>query len=211
MQIKPWDGVPFDHERVRLARGGRRLQIGGFGSPHQERRMRAPRMALVLPVVAAFACTTQDAPQDAAEQKSSETTEDVAAVRQAIEAENAKFTAAMEAGDAATAVAIYGPEAVVMMPASPAMRGEAAIREGLGGWLSAETVNDFTLTTGDVMVADDLAIETGTYTMTTTPKAGGAAKKTDQGKYLTVWKKQPDGTWKLIRDIANTDLPMAAH
>ena len=27
------------------------------------------------------------------------------------------------------------------------------------------------------------------------------------GKYLTVWKHQPDGSWKIIRDINNSDQP----
>ena len=29
----------------------------------------------------------------------------------------------------------------------------------------------------------------------------------DKGKYLTVWKKQPDGSWKVLLDIYNSDLP----
>jgi ketosteroid isomerase-like protein len=28
----------------------------------------------------------------------------------------------------------------------------------------------------------------------------------DSGKYLTVWQKQADGGWKIIRDINNTDI-----
>lgn len=28
------------------------------------------------------------------------------------------------------------------------------------------------------------------------------------GKYLTVWKKQPDGSYRIIRDIFNSDGPM---
>lgn len=30
---------------------------------------------------------------------------------------------------------------------------------------------------------------------------------TDRGKYLEVWKKQSDGTWKCIVDTWNSDLP----
>jgi ketosteroid isomerase-like protein len=56
------------------------------------------------------------------------------------------------------------------------------------------------------MLAGDLAIETGTFTFTQKPK--GSAAITDKGKYMTVWKKQADGSWKLLRDIANSDLPM---
>jgi len=25
------------------------------------------------------------------------------------------------------------------------------------------------------------------------------------GKYMTVWKKQPDGSWKVVADMGNTD------
>ena len=30
----------------------------------------------------------------------------------------------------------------------------------------------------------------------------------DRGKYLTVWRKQADGTWKSIADMFNSDVPM---
>lgn len=29
------------------------------------------------------------------------------------------------------------------------------------------------------------------------------------GKYLTVWRKQPDGSWKVAADIGNDDPPAA--
>ena len=45
----------------------------------------------------------------------------------------------------------------------------------------------------------------GTYTMT-----DPMTKKpmTDKGKYLTVFTKQPDGSWKAIADAFNSDPPM---
>lgn len=43
--------------------------------------------------------------------------------------------------------------------------------------------------------------------MTFQPK--GAPKPIhDVGKDLTVWERQTDGTWKMVRDINNTDLPL---
>jgi len=32
----------------------------------------------------------------------------------------------------------------------------------------------------------------------------------DRGKYLEIFRKQTDGTWKCIRDIWNSDLPASA-
>jgi len=32
---------------------------------------------------------------------------------------------------------------------------------------------------------------------------------TDKGKYLTVFRKQPDGSWKAVADMINSDLPLA--
>jgi hypothetical protein len=29
----------------------------------------------------------------------------------------------------------------------------------------------------------------------------------DYGKYTSIWRKQPDGSWKIIVDMFNTDAP----
>jgi ketosteroid isomerase-like protein len=55
-------------------------------------------------------------------------------------------------------------------------------------------------------IAGDLAIETGSFQMAMKPTAGPVMK--DTGKYLTMWKHQADGSWKIIRDIDNSDLPV---
>jgi ketosteroid isomerase-like protein len=30
----------------------------------------------------------------------------------------------------------------------------------------------------------------------------------DSGKYMTVWRKQADGSWKVVADMFNTNMPM---
>src|SRR5688572_25720632 len=135
-------------------------------------------------------------------------TVDNSAVREAIEAQNGKLMAAFKAGDPAAAAAVYTSDAMFMAPNAPAMAGDSGIVQGLRGLFSQITVTDFTLTIRDVMVAGDLAVETGMYTMTYGQK-GGNTVITDKGKYLTVFKRQADGSWKLARDIFNSDLPVA--
>jgi uncharacterized protein (TIGR02246 family) len=157
------------------------------------------RSRIALAAALTVACTSGAWAQDKAAEKASPS-----AVRAAIEAVNAKFTAAVMAGDANAAGAVYSADAVVLAPNTPAMKGRAAIAGLFKGWLSEMTVSDFSLTADDVISAGDYVIETGTYRMTMQLKAGGAVP--DQGKYLVVWKRE-NGEWKIHRDAWNTDAP----
>lgn len=130
---------------------------------------------------------------------------DVAAVRQAIEQANAKFIDAMIRGDSAGMVANYADDAVVMDPGTPASRGRGEIGARFARKIQAAKVSDEKATTASVDVAGDYAIETGSFEVTVTPKGGKLTH--DKGKYLTVWKKQADGSWKIYRDINNSDGP----
>jgi len=136
---------------------------------------------------------------------SSSASPDTASVRAAIEAANAKFLEAFKRGDKAGLIANYADDAVLMMPNEEAWRGRDGLDKGFTGFLSQVSFKDGAATTGDVMVAGDLAVETGTFAWTLQPKSGPEIK--DKGKYVTVWKRQADATWKIVRDINNTDLP----
>ncbi len=130
---------------------------------------------------------------------------EVAAATKAITAANVAFLAAMKKGDATGASASYAADAIIMMPGEPAWKGHAAIVKGLQGFLGSVTMKQGASHTEDVMVRGDLAVETGWFEWTLQPKGG--APVTDKGKYLTVWKRQADGGWKILRDINNSDLP----
>ncbi|MFQ5962049.1 MAG: YybH family protein, partial [Candidatus Methylomirabilales bacterium] len=56
---------------------------------------------------------------------------------------------------------------------------------------------------------DDLAYEMGAYTLTIQPEGGQA--QTDTGKYVVVWTRQADGSWKLAVDIWNSNAPPPAQ
>ena len=127
----------------------------------------------------------------------------VAEVRATIEAANQRVIPAMLAGDAAGSVANYADSAVVMMTGMPMMKGRTAIEAGFKGMLDMMKLDAFSSATLDVQVSGDMAVETGTFKMTTTMK--GAKPVTDVGKYLTVWQRQADGGWKVIRDMSNSD------
>jgi uncharacterized protein (TIGR02246 family) len=130
---------------------------------------------------------------------------DPAIVRQTIEAANARQVEAMGKGDAQTALANYADDAVFMNPGGPAAQGKAAVGAMFEGMLQQTTISDIRILTNDVVVSGDLAVESGAYRWTITPKGGAAMP--DSGKYMTVWRRQTDGNWLIIRDINNSDVP----
>ena len=115
-----------------------------------------------------------------------------------------------QAKDAARLVAHYADDATLMSPGMPASHGKAAIEKVL-----REMVNDqalslkFQANRVEVAKSGDIAYTEGTYTMTMT---NPATKKTinDKGSYVTVYKKQSDGSWKAVSDIATSEMPPAS-
>lgn len=55
----------------------------------------------------------------------------------------------------------------------------------------------------EVARSGDLAVEYGTFAMTTKDKKGKPTILAE--KYIVTWKKQADGNWKAIGDIWNSD------
>ena len=127
------------------------------------------------------------------------------AVKQQIEAANARFLAAIQKGDSAGAAVNYADDAIVMMPNDKAWVGRAAIAKGFADFMSQLSIKMGNQGTDDVVTSGDLAVETGHFDWTLQPKKGKTIH--DIGKYLTIWKRQPDGSYKIIRDINNSDLP----
>lgn len=176
--------------------------------------MLSPRYSVAL-LVALAACTTKEArrtdsaaPATATLAGAPSPAADVAAVRQAIEAADARFSAAVLKGDSATLATFYADDAILMPANMTAVQGHDAIAKALNGLIASMRPSTFTLRTQDVIAAGDYAIETGSFEMTSEPARKGAKPNHDVEKYVVVWKKQADGSYKIIRDIANTDLPM---
>lgn len=128
--------------------------------------------------------------------------EDVAAIR----ANSANYEAAVNAGDVAALAGLHSDDAIRMPPNEAAVVGKEAIES----WHQAgfdQFSTKLTVSPAEVDVADGWAYARGAYTITQTPKAGGEQRK-DAGKYLVIYKRQPDGSWKVHRAIWNSDQPL---
>ena len=165
-------------------------------------RVVAPLCAAVVLFAAACAPKEETAVKDSAAPAAAPAVDPVA-VRQAIDQANAKLAEAFPKGDTATIMSLYDNDAVVMMTGQPAWRGKADISKQGAGFLEAVKLSDIKFTTSNVDIAGDYAIETGNYELTATEK--GKKPVPDKGKYVVVWKKQGDGSWKVYRDVSNSD------
>jgi len=172
--------------------------------------MRLTRTPFALAIVAAVAACAPEAGTTRTEAESPGTlatpTTDPAAVRRMIDSSNTLLVAALTKEDAAGLNAFYAPDAVMMMSNMPAWKGQSEIQTNVAKMFADVDLKDVKFTTENVEVSGDLAVETGTYVMTVIPK--GAPPMPDEGKYITVWKRQADGTWKVFRDISNSSKEM---
>jgi ketosteroid isomerase-like protein len=110
------------------------------------------------------------------------------------------------AGDAASLAAeFYAPDGIRMDPNQPASAGTAAIRATLEKSYAQSTENARNVI-DDVRVAGAYAMAKGTFEGTSTPKAGGTAAPV-KGKFVTLYERQANGSWKAVWDIYNSDLP----
>lgn len=168
------------------------------------------RLIIAVAVLVSSACEpgAKDASADtAAAGRAQPAGNDRAAVQAAIDSSLARFRDGLLKADPAMMASIFADDAIVLAPDAPAVRGRADITRMNAGMLAAFTFPDASFRTSDLIVTGDYAIETGKYEMTRQPKRGKAV--TNVGKYVSVWKRQADGSWKMIRDIMNSDGPAA--
>lgn len=166
--------------------------------------MRTRQVWCLPSLVLMAACRAAEPAAEGAASAASSVPSDSAGARAAIDSLNTHLVAAMTKGDAAGMSSHYTDDAIFMNPGAPSIVGRTAIGAMLAGMMQSATLSNVAVRTERVLVSGDLAIENGRYAWTVTPKGGAAMP--DSGKYLTVWQKQADGSWKVIRDINNTDI-----
>lgn len=81
---------------------------------------------------------------------------------------------------------------VGLYPNLPPALGRYIVANNLADWPSWLVIT-WTPTGGDISKSADLGYTWGTFTIAGVSPEGEAIK--DEGKYVTVWKKQADGSW----------------
>jgi ketosteroid isomerase-like protein len=113
------------------------------------------------------------------------------------------------ARDLERTLSFLAEDATEMAPNTPAAVGRAAHRKVWGDMFATPGfAMGWQPTKVEASRGGDLGYSVGTYQQTMHDRAGKPVA--DRGKYVTVWKKQADGTWKAVVDAFNSDLPLHA-
>ncbi len=112
-----------------------------------------------------------------------------------------QWSKAAGAKDLEKTVSFYSDDAIVLPPNAPAITSKGGLREMWKGFLDSVASISWKVTRVEVAKSGDMAYLTGSY-----ETAGNDGTK-ERGKYLEVWEKQADGSWKCGADMFSSDLP----
>ncbi len=117
-----------------------------------------------------------------------------------------KFAAAVAEGGGATFASFFDKNGMTMANRQAPLIGQSAIAAH-ATWSPTAYQLTWTPEGGELSPAGDMGYTWGHYEGRS---IGSAASATvEHGRYATVWKKEPDGTWKIVMDTSNEDPPEA--
>jgi uncharacterized protein (TIGR02246 family) len=164
------------------------------------------RLMLLAPIFALAFTTScfRSGEKDGQAEHQQEIQQARASAEAAVRAASAAWSQAATAKDLDKAVSFYADDAVALFNKAPAARDKESIRKSWTALLAAPGPGlSWQTSSVEVARSSDIAYETGTYDFVTTDKKGKSSD--EKGKFVVVWKKQTDGSWKVVVDTDNTD------
>jgi len=155
-------------------------------------RYSIPALALCAPLAAC---------NPAAQPANTSVARDPAADVAAVKAVEAEMLAAFKAKDSAEVARFYTADAEIMVPFEAVVRGADAAKSTGQDFKDPAFTIDFANTRTEVSAAGDMAFTHGTFSVTYTNPAT-KEPGTMKGNYVTVFRKQADGSWKAVQDIS---------
>ncbi len=130
---------------------------------------------------------------------------DIEVVRNEVRNADVAWMDAMRSKSADRFMEFLTADATLMPPNEPQVAGPVNIRDWVTHLFAMPGFDvEWEATTVEVAAAGDLAYTSGRYDLKL--EMPGGAPMSDTGKYTTVWKKQSDGTWKVVVDIFNSSV-----
>jgi len=121
-------------------------------------------------------------------------------LRRTITQQNASLAAARVRGDVAELMAHYAPHSVVMPEHQPRLWGVQQAEAYYRALFARLPVSALTFTTVDILPLAGGGLEWGTFKLVYRATDGAAPSALD-GKYVHLWRPQPDGRVKLAAEV----------
>jgi ketosteroid isomerase-like protein len=81
-------------------------------------------------------------------------------------------------------------------------KGKETLKQYYAGKSDTSFILEWEPLYGDISVSGELG-----YTYGTWKRTEKTTKQISRGTYITIWKKQPDGSWKFVLDAGTQGLP----
>jgi uncharacterized protein (TIGR02246 family) len=117
------------------------------------------------------------------------------------------YEKAAGAQDAPGLAKLFTADGVEMPPNAPAAKGHAAIEAFHKALAQQVMMHGITITSTDMQVHGDTAVDIGSYKQTLMAMKGGGMTD-DKGKYIVLLKKDAGGNWAITHAIYNSDNPL---
>ena len=95
----------------------------------------------------------------------------------------------------------YAEDAIEVPNGAEAIHGKANIAKTMGFLDDKNNQLTWTPVDAGISISGDLGWTSGTYEFRSKDKDGKVT--IEHGKYTSIWKKQPDGNWKIVLDMGN--------
>lgn len=118
---------------------------------------------------------------------------------------NRRYLAAINEGDSDALAALTTDDHMLISSGGAPLVGKQALIDAM---TSAFARFDFdeSWAPEETVVSGDLAYQRGTFVVIAAPKAGGEPSRTT-GNFMRIYRRQPDGTWLMVRDMFNSNQP----
>ncbi len=160
---------------------------------------------IVMGLLMVSACTPDTEQEQAAKQATTEA--DVTAIKEMLN----QYVIGFNTGDFDLWISLWADDGIQMPPGTPARIGKEQIREGMKPAFDQMNFDIAINSIEDAKVYGDLGLTRCIYTLKLTLKAGGeTVNAMPEGKALTLFERQSDGSWKVIYDCFNSSVPPPA-
>jgi len=112
-------------------------------------------------------------------------------------------------GDLDMITGMFADDAILMPPNDTTVFGKDEIRSWWEDYFEFFRITSSVETEREVTVAGDQAYDRASVSVTIIPKERGPTIR-DDIRSLTVWRHEPDGTWKISHQIWNSTKPVGS-